>query len=467
MAKIAKPAPKPAPKPVVPAKKYVPPANLSGIPGYSAPPKPAPKPAPAPVIPAKVLTSKAKYGPAPTIPTPSALVSTPSATGSSVKYVPPADLSGIAGYSAPLNPVVNPRGLPISHLQSIRLPGNVANNNLGITFNPRGNVASNNLGQPVYNQNMSYVKPADLSGIAGYSAPPPPAAVTGGRGSILPSEQAKAQYFQSIGKNGAAYNLPVGSPEWYDYMNRNTEQIPWYYFPVGSDEFYGRHPANQNAADVPPVPPPPVGDGAPVGDGGGGASAPQKPTWTAKYSVEGAPSWWRGFLPDVWNPETEYMSLLNSMIPYLSPEDQQIVGMNIGTMSSEFGDYGKGTMPPPSDLETSAVQKMYGSSRARAMLGALGNMAAASGRKTEDWGPGKKFLEQISDVLGSYAAEAGGGMSRANYRSMLGMLDPMISGASGGNLAAFGNLAKMLALPYFSGGNLQDIIMGKANTRYF
>ena len=61
--------------------------------------------------------------------------------------------------------------------------------------------------------------------------------------------------------------------------------------------------------------------------GGGGSSRPTpKPiTWRSAYSAPGAPSWWRGLIPNRFTPETEFIATYNALIPFLSPEDQRTV----------------------------------------------------------------------------------------------------------------------------------------------
>jgi hypothetical protein len=190
------------------------------------------------------------------------------------------------------------------------------------------------------------------------------------------------------------------------------------------------------------------------------------------YSVEGAPSWWRGFTPDVWNPESEYMTLVNSVLPFLSPEDQRASAQSLARMYPEFAGYGAdanpGYAPPPTEMGSESVNQFLSASRSQQITDALEKMAAASGRKKEEFGPGYSYFKQLAATLGDYGAKGGGeGITRTNYQQLLGQLDPMLAESGGGQLGAYGSIAKMLTNPFFTAGQLGNVIFGQANSKFF
>jgi hypothetical protein len=208
------------------------------------------------------------------------------------------------------------------------------------------------------------------------------------------------------------------------------------------------------------------------GGGGGGEAAAQIAKFNESYSVEGAPSWWRGFTPDVWNPESEYMTLVNSVLPFLSPEDQRASAQSLARMYPEFAGYGAdanpGYLPPPTEMDSGSVNQFLSASRSQQITNALEKMAAASGRKKEEFGPGYSYFKQLASTLGEYGAKgAGEGITRTRYQQLLGQLDPMLAESGGGQLGAYGAIAKMLTNPFFSAGQLGNVIFGSPNAKYF
>jgi hypothetical protein len=214
----------------------------------------------------------------------------------------------------------------------------------------------------------------------------------------------------------------------------------------------------------------PGGDGG--GGGGGGEDAVQRAKFNESYSVEGAPSWWRGLTPDVWNPESEYMALVNSVLPFLSPEDQRASAQSLARMYPEFAGYGAdanpGYAPPPTEMDSGAVSQYLSASRSKQIMSALERMVAASGRKKEDFGPGYSYFKQLASTLGSFGGAGESGTTRTQYQQLLGQLDPMLAESGGGQLGAYGAIAKMLTNPFFTAGQLGNVIFGtKANAQWF
>lgn len=224
----------------------------------------------------------------------------------------------------------------------------------------------------------------------------------------------------------------------------------------------------------PPLAPPPVDPGEGGGGGwgggsggGGGEEKDEKITWSETYKDKNAPSWWRGFTPSKLDATSEYLALMNAMIPYLSPEDQVAVAQNL---ARQYPGVEEGSYPfaaytnvsaegaPKGELPTNFEALWLSSQRGQNVVSALGNMASSMGKSEKDFGPGYKFLTQVAGALTQYG---GGGlndrMTRQDYQDYLNMLDPLVAETEGNALAAYGPLAQYFAKPNFSAGTLMPV----------
>ena len=78
------------------------------------------------------------------------------------------------------------------------------------------------------------------------------------------------------------------------------------------------------------------GGGYYYGGGGGGGTGGRKVKYTPTYTMEGAPSWWMGMTPTALTGESAYFSLMNAMIPYMSPEDQRSTATYLSTVLPDY-----------------------------------------------------------------------------------------------------------------------------------
>lgn len=201
------------------------------------------------------------------------------------------------------------------------------------------------------------------------------------------------------------------------------------------------------------------------GVGGGGASAPAPITWASFGSnVANAPSWWKAMKPSEMNPETEFMASLNMLIPFLSPEDQKTAASTIYQINAkDFSHLNPETIKvtPENELSSSTTRYFTSADRANRALSALTELAGAVGKSDADLGPGYRYLRSILDAGKQFGGggEPNSGQTRRQYQQMMGALDPLLaqSGGTGSVLSPYGSLVKMLAQPYFSGGQLMPM----------
>ena len=222
------------------------------------------------------------------------------------------------------------------------------------------------------------------------------------------------------------------------------------------------------------------------GGGGGGGTVSPNVTWSEGYSLDGAPEWWRGMLPSTFDANTEYMTLYNAMIPFLSPEDQMNVGRYlyglVPTKTREpWGTYNPemmGSANPPVKITTDITEQFTSSERAQNALQALSSLMEASGRTEEKMGPGYQFLRNLLATMGDYGGGAPGSnerQTRAQYQQLQGAVDPLLSQAGGADLSAFKSLASQLTNPFFSAGSVVPIsknaggqyVFGRPNPEFY
>ena len=185
-------------------------------------------------------------------------------------------------------------------------------------------------------------------------------------------------------------------------------------------------------------------------------------------------------IPSRYDPQSEYASMLNSMIPFMSPEDQRYTASVLYRLYPQFfSSYSSfaanETVPQaPSELTTEQRQYMGSYQRAQAILDTLNKVKQVSGNPK--LGPGYSYLQELGSVLRDYSARnAGDSQTRSQYRQMMGALDPLVAEGQQENLSAFSALTRMLAQPYYTAGQvhptttLQDnsVISGTPIKNYF
>lgn len=247
-----------------------------------------------------------------------------------------------------------------------------------------------------------------------------------------------------------------------------------------------------------------VDDGGATGSGGGGGSGggsggalPSPPSleWKPTYNIEGAPEWWQGLTPTALTPSSELASLMNSMIPFMSPEDQRATAQQLSrAFPDAFNQYDPEQQefgPIPTEITSELQQQFESTDRARQALGALTNMAQSAGFTPDNFGPGYEFLRQVLDVQ----ADLGGGgefrarvpeaeaperaaterQTRQQRAQVRQSLEPLLGELKGRALQAFQPLVERLTQPGFSAGPLREqrrgrsgeIIPGAPNPRRF
>ncbi len=205
------------------------------------------------------------------------------------------------------------------------------------------------------------------------------------------------------------------------------------------------------------------------------AVAPWKST---TYSLDGAPAWWQGFTPQTLTPDRVYLGLINNVIPYLSPEDQQAMAGSLYRADPDtFSSYNPEDLNVaiPAGIGTPETEQYASQRRGEAVLSALAKFAAATGNNEAALGPGYKYLRSLADNMRDFGGSEGSGQTRAEAAQQRAALDPLFAEGKSPDLAAFEPIARALALPFFSAGQLSPVtksvdgsyIFGAANAQLY
>ena len=209
-------------------------------------------------------------------------------------------------------------------------------------------------------------------------------------------------------------------------------------------------------------------------------TAPQQPsnpelpplTWSEKYSLGGAPTWWKGMVASQHTPETEFATIMNTLIPYLSTEDQRQFASSLSRLFPDaFGNYS----PEKSDLGTpkgtiTPDQEQYFLSQKRAqdILGAMDKMKEATGKSDKDFGPGYEYVRQLAATMKDFGAREGYSRpTRSQTIKLYSAFDPMLAEGKGEKLGAYGEMARSLAQPFFGAGSLIPVSKDQAGNWVF
>jgi len=231
------------------------------------------------------------------------------------------------------------------------------------------------------------------------------------------------------------------------------------------------------------------------GGGAGGAATPPAPNgpdyssltaayrtqWKPTYSVPGAPSWWKGLTPDRLNPLTEYATIVNALVPYMSPEDQRTAAENLSQLSTtdpsvnnpfaggkptatvgQPGDYSLSSTPaaplPPVEGAPTVQYQYFTANRAQGILDTLNSMAKGMGKSAQDFGPGYQYLKDIASVMQQYGGAGNSDQTRGQYLAEQAALDPILAQSQGttGLLSAYGPAAEALINPFTGLGPARD-----------
>jgi hypothetical protein len=206
-----------------------------------------------------------------------------------------------------------------------------------------------------------------------------------------------------------------------------------------------------------------------------------------------APDWWVGLVPankaDAERADVQALMMLNTLIPYLSPEDQKRAASQLYTTAADAFSYYKPNVIEatkiPVDITTArlsgqdltAIDTDYYSSteRAEGITKILSQMreATVEGNRWQ-LGPGYTWLQSIAGAIEEHSPGEGG-MTRSGYQAFLGALDPLMGMAGSQEIGPVAALGQMLAQPFFSQTQLQpssqDITgqrrFGRANRMFF
>lgn len=199
-----------------------------------------------------------------------------------------------------------------------------------------------------------------------------------------------------------------------------------------------------------------------------------------------SPTWWKSLIPenaaDMERPDVAYVAMLNTMIPYMSPEDQKrAAGLIYETVGGDqFGHYEQSQIQVPISKETAGLTSQTGlpvidtqyyqsSSRASGAVDALSQLremtVGGNREKIGGTGIGYRFLQDLLQQIQSFGGKPGEGQTRSQMLAMQGALDPIMAQAGTSEIGPVGAIAQMLSQPFFSQSNLYPY--SKSNGRVF
>lgn len=404
------------------------------------------------------------------------------------------DLNKLGGWNNLIQggPILRGSGLYSSELSGpANAPMLTPSEGGGIGFNP---VPLMNLVQEYFGTNPAYAE-----GLSSYSTPEqiaeseramgivhPLTAYMASRGDIPLSTQAMTRPFETKVTGGGA-NMTAPSLDWaygpeplanevlFGYGTSGLpEQVNAGWMPVTPGFEFGGDPgiAGYHLA-------PPEEEAAQLLPGGGGGYLPPTQTTTetggggggwGKYNLDNAPEWWKGRASGS-SADRQFASVMNALIPFMSPEDQRTAASTLSRMFKQFESYNpltnQGLTPPvPSEI-TDATKDPYESrQRAMQMLDAIQRMGKAGKIKT---GTGQKvpagvaWLQQIADVLQDFGiGGATENLTSAQVQQLRAALDPLLAEGkgSGSKVSQYAEIARMITEPFFSAGQLWPTSQG-------
>jgi len=214
--------------------------------------------------------------------------------------------------------------------------------------------------------------------------------------------------------------------------------------------------------------------------GPAGPLAPISATFSPyEHQIASAPEWWKALAPDVINPVSEYQTLSNLLIPFLSPEDQRTVATNLyqsnPTQFSHLNPELLEGLQPATEITPQLRTQFFTGERAQNALTAFDELLSISGKSPDDFGPGYNFLRGLADTVKDYRLTSGASqLTETQQGQLLSALDPMLAQTESRELSAFGPLARSFVNPFFSAGSLTGQVRNKfgdlirpPNPRYF
>lgn len=231
----------------------------------------------------------------------------------------------------------------------------------------------------------------------------------------------------------------------------------------------------------PALPAPSRGGG---GGGGGGGDGGGYGGW-GEYDLESHPEWWKGLSAGN-SEDQQFASILNAMIPSMSPEDQRTAASTLARMFPEFESYNsltnQGMTPPvPGEVTDATTQQYETTQRAQSILEAITRMGAAGGIKTgtsSEVSPAVAWLQQIADLGQDFGiSNTTDMMTPTQLQALMAALDPLLAEAkgTGSKVAPYAEIARMLTDPFYSAGKVfprsaganGQMAFGQPNRRIF
>jgi len=213
-----------------------------------------------------------------------------------------------------------------------------------------------------------------------------------------------------------------------------------------------------------------------------------------------APSWWKPLVPkdakDAERPDVQFLMMLNTMIPYLSPEDQRNAAAQIYASAADAFSYYKPekiTVDVPVTEQTAKLSQQTGlttidqsyyqsRARSRGALEALNQMREQTvGGNRWKLGPGYTWMQQVlggleqygggpsagSPALGVGAFPDTGDQTRSQFLAQQGALDPLLAQSGTAELGGIGAVGRMFSQPFFSQGAMRPTMQGPGGRTFF
>ncbi len=214
------------------------------------------------------------------------------------------------------------------------------------------------------------------------------------------------------------------------------------------------------------------GGGGFGGGGGGGRPAPPPPVKFEEFDLEvaGAADWWKALKPDRLTPISEFQTLANLWLPFMSPEDARTVSTTLFQSDPEaFAHLDPEVLKLsiPSSIDPSSTAAFMSGERASNALTALTGLTAALGKEDDELGPGFNFLRGLAAAVERFGGAGGLLPTRQERTQLRAELDPLIAQTEGQQLGAFGPLARGFTQPFFSAGLLDPRRRNRANQSVF
>lgn len=173
------------------------------------------------------------------------------------------------------------------------------------------------------------------------------------------------------------------------------------------------------------------------------------------------PGWWINAAYSNPDENQAFANAANSILPFLSPEDQRTLGKYLATnYAPVYGGYESASFAPiPTTIDESTRNSYLGVPRAQQALDLLDRMQKASGGGTT--GTGYEFLKNAVRLITQYSGT--GPMTHEQYGQFTNAVNAFNQQANA-EQKAYANLAQLFNLPTFTAGPL---VQTGPNTRLY